>query len=175
MALIKPYFGLSKDRLVNLINSDNQTSLELGVDFDFGSLSSISGNGGRNTTIELLSANQGSFTNTNVNYTRLLISVLGLLPATEIDYVNLPKLPTSTHAVLEEINRALGLSLEATEVEDITYSEANVQYPLTIKAGSMAWLPSTYYFKARTEDMMLTESNDPLLTEYGFPFELETA
>lgn len=175
MPLTKPYQGLSNNRLTELINKDNNTTLVEGVDFNYGTLSVKASSGGRNTSIELNPADTNQFTPVTVNYTRLQIGVLDLLPKEMKDYVNLPSLPVSTHDILEEINRALGLNLTTSEVQNIEYTDNAAKLPLTILAGSLAWLPSTYYFKVRTEDMILSENGDPLLTENGFPFELESA
>lgn len=175
MPIIKPYEGLSRDRLTNLINSDNNTSLVEGVDFTYSTLTIQSGPNGRNTAVNVIPVDDTTFQPSTVRFYRLNISVLSLLPEGEINLVDVPDLPFTTHDILANINLSLGLNLVEEEVENITYDEVRSEYPLTIVQGSFAWLPSTYYFKVRSESMLLAENDEPLLLENGFPFELESA
>lgn len=175
MPIIKPYEGTSKNRLTELINSANELKITENVDFTYGDIESISGSSGRNTRATLIPLNADLFAESSINYVRLPISVLEQLPAGELDTVNIPQLPFTIHSILPLINAALGLDLVTDEVQDTLYTQAQTEYALTIKNGSYSWLPSVYNFKAITSGMILTELGDPLLTEQGFAFELESA
>lgn len=170
----KPYSGTSKDRLTALINQDNNTSLVENVDFTYGIPEVFSGNNGRNTRIKLTPLT-GEKSEAYVNYWRLSITALDQLPDGYIEVVQIPQLPFTIHSVLDAINTALGLDLTPDEVVNETHTEPKTSYPLKIRTGSFAWLPSTYYFKANMDNYILTEDGKPLETEDDFVFELETA
>lgn len=175
MPSIKPYDGLSGDRLTDLINLDNSSSLVQGVDFTYGPVTVINGNNGRNTAIDVLPTDTESHSESTVKYIRLPISIMGLLPVGEVDSVDVDALPVTTHDLLPRINAALGLSLTEDEVQNIEYTQVLATYPLTIVDGNIAWLPSTYNFKVNLPGTMLDEDGNSLLTEAGYPFELESA
>jgi len=173
----QPYLGTSKQRLVALINSDNNATLVEGEDFTLGAPSANSGPEGRNTKVTLTPTNSSEYTPSDLRYTRLSIAVLSTLASASpesITPVEITEIPFSIHGILDDINTALGLNLTPEEVQDQTFSAAQIQYPLTIVEGSYAWLPSTYNFSVTLSDGIETESGDPLLTETGFPFELES-
>lgn len=175
MPTIKPYKGLSNDRLTDLINSDNGTTLVEGVDFNYGPVTESAGTGGRNTAIELIPTDTTQYTSSVVRYTRLPIHVMGLLPEGEVDSVEISELPFTIHQILPKINEALGLDLTPDEVLNTTHTQRHSVYPLTILPGSLAWLPSTYYFKVELDGVILMENGEPILTQNGLPFELESA
>lgn len=174
MPTIKPYEGLSNDRLTDLINSENNTSLVEGVDFTYGPVTVSAGPQGRNTSIILTPPEESGFSETTIRYIRLPLTIMGLLPEGEVDYVDIENIPFTIHEILPKINASLGLSLTTSEVVNSTQTQAALQYPLTIVAGSFAWLPSTYNFKVRLPGTILEEDGDPLLTQHGLPFELES-
>lgn len=167
MSTLKPYSGKSKDRLVELINHDNGTNLVEGVDFVFGTVESHSGNGGRNTRIKLIPTDTENYGEEYVNYYRLSINVLDLLPDEFIEIVNIAQVPFTIHSILDDINTSLGLDLEPSEVVNETHSIEQQFYPLKIRVGSFAWLPSTYNFKTNLGAIALKETGDPILMENG--------
>ena len=143
-----PYAGESAQRLVNMINSDNNSALKLGVDFNFSNMSPYSDASGRNTKITMVATDsaQGSVT---VHYWRLPLTVLNDLPAGYIQPVLIDSLPFSLHGILDRINTALGLNLTTDEVVDQTFTAQQDTYPLQInEATSLAWLNSNYAFPA---------------------------
>lgn len=141
----KPYQGSSEQRLVDLINSDNNTNLVLGVDYTFGELSEYSDAAGRNTQIVLLPLPpSGHKKEQTVFYRRLPIDVLADLPSEMVEAVPV-NIPFTIHEVLPEINNKLGLALTEEEVVDATYDTGHARYPLVISAGSKAWLGGSSY------------------------------
>lgn len=146
MADTKPYIGSSVERLVKLINNDNDTNWVLGTHFEFGPVEDFSDNKGRNTQVLMkpLPA-AGRRTQSLVKYSRLDLNVLAALPAGFIKSIEVQSLPFSIHNYMDEINEALGLSLTPDEVVNTTYSQKQERYPLTIATGSMAWLDGTAF------------------------------
>lgn len=175
MSTTKPYSGTSKDRLVALINSDNGTNLQEGVDFVFGPVTSHSGKNGRNTRIKIIPIDTETYSERSVDYKRLSINVINNLPPGFIERVEINTLPFTTHSILEDINEALGLDLTEDEVVDELHETSSFEYPLKIRSTSLAWLASTYMFKVTIDGVLLQENGDPLLMENGFAFELESS
>lgn len=150
MATLKPYGGLSNDRLTAIVNADNPgTAVQEGVDFTYGEPRTYADSLGRNTAVTLTPVAGTHYTESqDIHYWRLPISVLGLLPAGFVQPVVIESLPFSIHASLAAINEALGVDLTPDEVEDVTYSEEQATYTLTaIGANSLAWIDSTFEFQ----------------------------
>lgn len=145
-----PYIGLSPQRLTDLINSDNNTAFQLGVDFNFSTPLPYSDTAGRNTKISMVPTDTSKYVATEIHYWRLPLTVLNDLPAGSVQPVQIPKVPFTTHQVLDAINTALGLNLSTAEVIDQTYSVKQVSYPLHInEASSLAWVDSNFQFQAQ--------------------------
>jgi len=140
------YQGTSQARLLALINSDNSKSYAYSTDLTFGTPADYTDDDGRNTKIDLIANPNGNYANDTVFYTRLEI---GVLADAQTDTVVIPaEFPFATHDILDAINTGLGLNLTADEVQNITYTEEDeTGYDLTIVAGSLAWLPSTWKFQ----------------------------
>ncbi|MCK9235002.1 MAG: hypothetical protein M0R77_01230 [Gammaproteobacteria bacterium] len=166
-----PYKGKSVDRVAALMNETNETEYVLNVDFTLGQMR-IAAEAGGNTVLDYNSNVEGKLSS-YVIYTRLPISVLN--NRSDLDVVDIPTFPFTTHEVLDLINEALGLDLEPSEVINETHTTRLPDYPLKVNASSLAWLPSTYRFKALLPGSILEEDGSPLLTEYGTVFELESA
>jgi hypothetical protein len=162
MALPKPYGGLSNDRLTALINAKNpDTPVQEGVDFMYGLPRDYTDAHGRNSVVTIAPVSGTHYTEAeDIHYTRLPISVLGLLPAGFVKQVVIDSFPFSIHGSLDAINAALGLDLVPEEVEDTTYSEEQETYVLhTLGTISLAWTDSTYEFQVRlpSGDIPLSE------------------
>ncbi|MFL9998856.1 DUF7941 domain-family protein [Paraburkholderia sediminicola] len=149
MPLFTPYIGKSADRLVALINADNNTALQAGQEFEFGQPEEdAKAPDGRNTKVTLIPMPDSLlYDRQDVYYWRLDISALERLPLGSTRAIEAPPVPFSTHDVLPQLNDALGLELVPAEVEDITYTTIDDAYPLTIAPSSYAWVVSTYMFK----------------------------
>jgi hypothetical protein len=141
-----PYIGLSAERVLELANTKNSKSYQLGVDFNWGTVESAVAPGGRNSRVRLLSL-LPDYQSDWLYFRRLSPTDIDKQPEGDIQLVEMPDLPTSTHAILPLLNEALGLNLVPEEVEDLTYTDIQETYPLTIKEGSYAWTPGTYQFK----------------------------
>lgn len=156
MPQLTPYEGRSVDRLVSMINADNQTDYVIGTDCNIasGPLVVTAGPDGRNTKVLIDPLPASGYTEQQeVFYWRLGIDALSRLPVGSVDAIERPTIPFTTHEVLDTLNAALGLDLIASEVENLTYTQEASEYPLTIKAGaSYAWLPSTYMFQVTFTD-----------------------
>jgi hypothetical protein len=82
-----------------------------------------------------------------LNFKRLSIEALSRLPVGEIIPFDPILFPTSVHAILPQINKALGLDLVTSELEDTVLAEVPVNgLTLTLTASSLAWLPGEYFF-----------------------------
>lgn len=149
MAIVKPYSGLSSDRLTELINSDNRSALVEGVDFTYGNPIGYSGPANRNTQVTITPVSGAKYKGPkDLHYRRLELSVLDNLPPGSVAKVEIPSLPFSIHGILNEINIALGLNLTVDEVHDATFDEKLPEYPLRINEDiSLAWLDVDYQFK----------------------------
>lgn len=158
MSFKRPYIGTSEDRLVSLINEDNNTNLSLITDFTFGNISEYSDPQGRNTRVDLIASPNSGYSDDMVFYTRLSIDVLENIPDNEKLLVVVDTLPIMVHDLLSDINESLNLSLSTDEVLNIRLDSKEPSYPLTIVEGSLAWLPSTYQFKVhhREDDLQIS-------------------
>jgi hypothetical protein len=149
MPSLTPYIGRSNDRLTAMLNKDNNKTLVEGVDFTYGSVTAIIGDGGRNSMVTLTPVPGTSYPSAqDIKYWRLGIDAVGRLPAGSTDSVPVPQLPFSIHGILPVINTALGLSLTPAEVEDTVYTDEAPSYAIKVVNGSLAWYPSTYSFPA---------------------------
>lgn len=145
-----PYAGGSPQRLTDLINSDNGTSLQLGVDFTFGPPSAYSDSLGRNTKVSMIPAPGSKWARSEVvHYTRLALTVLNDLPSGWVKAVEIQSVPFTLSGMLQAINEALGLNLSVDEIVDTVYDNAQISYRLPINnAVSLAWIDSEFSFKA---------------------------
>lgn len=159
----KPYGGSSRQRLTDLINATNGESLIEGIDFEYGAMIPSSNKSGSNTRIVLRSLRDDRV-DTEVHYARLGIDVLAHLPPEFMHEVVISELPFTIHQKLSEINEALGLDLEVSEVEDTHFQDERDEYPLRIASNqSVAWLDSEYKFKVtRAMDLMRVYPNNVL-------------
>jgi len=172
MPIQKPYAGTSVDRVVGLMNLDNQSSYVLGTDFNIIKITTGSAVAGTNTTLQYESLVDGRVSGV-VYYTRLPLSVLQ--SRTDLDKVDVDSFPTSIHALLPRINAALGLDLATDEVIDTQITSPQLKYRLTITENNPAWLPGSYYdFETTLQNVIQTETGFVFETETGLPFELET-
>ncbi len=176
MGRLKPYSGTSLNRLVLEINRSNELHLVHGVDFLLSQPMAISKNNGHNTKVTFIPLvfNQG-FKEQDISYRRLDIAVLDNLPSGTVKPVLIDTLPTSTHAILDSINEALGLDLVKEEVADNHYPPPEVlstNYALTINENvSYSWIGS-YDFKVAVDNKL---SNVILSTSLGMvtdPFQI---
>lgn len=150
MADTKPYAGVSPQRLTDLINSDNGSSLQLGVDFTFGPPSEYSDKMGRNSKVTMIPVPGSKWTrNEVIHYTRMALTVLNDLPDGWVKAVEIPSVPFTLSGMLDAINEALGLNLTVDEIVDTTYELPSSAYRLPINnAVSLAWIDSDFTFKA---------------------------
>ena len=145
----KPYGGTSAARLTALVNRFNASSLVYGLDITFNAPRSYVGENDANTVVTIVPLRYpGRYSAADVGYTRLPISALDQLPQGFIKPVQIHSVPFSVHGILPRINEALGLDLVPTEVENIVFEESEDFYTLTIKEGSLCWLPSSVVFSA---------------------------
>lgn len=148
----RPYGGTSRQRLTDLINAANGTSLIEGIDFEYGTLEELKNHPKHNTRVQLLAKKPG-VANARVSYTRLGIDILAHLPPEMLGEIFIESFPFSVRKSIERINQALGLDLKPEEVENYTFFESRDSYPVRIKKGaSLAWLPSEIKIKAVTTD-----------------------
>lgn len=145
------YRGTSLDRLIALVTTSNPAlgEWEYGRDFTFGDPYPVTTTNFRNSSIRFKPTDE-KYREQDLRYRRLGLEVLRTWDD-DFSVVLVDSLPTSTHAILDRINAALGLSLTVNEVEDIQYTTISDRYPLRIKANnvSLAWVYSTYNFKAQ--------------------------
>lgn len=162
MPTIKPYSGNSRDRLVKLINDDNGTNYQYGVEYTFGTPSPATGTGGRNTKIRLIPTDSTQYGQQDISYWRLPLSVLDQLPAGEIDKVKIDALPFKIHDVLDRINEALGIDLAPEEVLNTEYTLPQEKYQLRIASASssLAWSYSTYNFAVEADFLNFRYTTD---------------
>ena len=55
--------------------------------------------------------------------------------------------PTTMHAILPQLNEALGLNLVASEVSNVALPDIPVNGITITITTSLAWLPGEYFFK----------------------------
>lgn len=139
---IKPYRGASRDRLTAIINAQNRTPRVEGTDFSYGAVEEADGPMRSNTRVTLTPIPPNKFIRpVTVTYKRIPISALLLLPPTERRNIVVETAPFTTRGLIAEINLAYGLDLAATEIDNISYSEAGASLTLRILPGNYAWLP----------------------------------
>lgn len=145
-----PYAGSSAQRLVALINQDNASNLQLGVDFTFGLPLPYSDAKGRNTQVSLIpSATSKWRSPETIHYTRLSLRVLRELPSGWIQPVLIANAPFSLQDVLDSINSALGINLDIEEIVNVQYDALQATYRLPINEQvSLAWIDSDFVFPA---------------------------
>lgn len=133
-----------------MVNRANKKNLVYGVDFIFGVPTADSGVDGRNTKVDVIPLrNLNKYKMADVSYARLSVNVLNLLPDGFTKPVLIHAVPFRIHEILPRINEALGLDLVPEEVEDALCESVDELYTLTIKEGSLAWLPSSIEFVAQ--------------------------
>lgn len=143
--MANPYEGTSANRLVALINADNETSLVLGTDFTFGVPSAITGDPDNyNTKITLVAPEESEFVDTPIKYNRLPLSDVEDMFEGGISF-NIEAFPFSIRENLPLLNAQLNLNLDEDEVEDTIYTEAtdDGNYEITVADGSLAWVPAS--------------------------------
>jgi hypothetical protein len=157
MDIVTPYAGASEDRLTALINQDNMSQLQLGVDFTFGLPSSYSDAQGRNTQVVITPVPGANYAGPEtLHYVRLPLTVLEALPEGFIQTVQIPALPFRLSDLLDSINTALGLNLAADEIVDQQFVYPQTSYPLPINQSlSLAWIDSDYEFPANVENPVI--------------------
>lgn len=143
MSTLRPYGGTSVARLTTLVNRANRSNLIYGVDFTFGPPTAEDIDEERNTKIEIVPKDTKRYKAADVYYQRLPIYVLNLLPEEFIRPIEIPARPFTIHEVLPKINEALGLDLVPEEVEDTAHDGVSESCLLTLKEGSLTWLPSS--------------------------------
>lgn len=143
----KPYSGTSVSRLTALVNGADNNNLVYGLDFTFGVPEAIPEDEARNTKVDIIPLrNVDKYLKVTVDYIRLPLNVLNLLPPGFTQPVPIYTVPFTIHAILPRINAALGLNLIPEEVENTVYDLELASYSLTMLEGSLAWLPSTVDF-----------------------------
>lgn len=173
---LKPYLGLSKTRLVALINENVLAQVPAtpaiveGTDFTFGNITTIFTDE-YNTRIRLRPVNTGLYVEQDLFYNRLSLEVLTRLPAGAITPVDILQVPFTIHGILAKINQALDLNLLASEVVNTHYATREDTYRVQVLSGaSLAWLPSYFDFTANhtvPENARLLEDGTPRLLEDG--------
>lgn len=174
---LEPYNGLSKDRLVALINEHNNSSLVEGVDFTFGKIVTIY-TPEYNTRVRIKPTDTGQYVEQDVFYNRLDISALTRLPPGTIKHVQITQLPFTIHGILPAINEALGLNLTTAEVFDSIHTVEQETYTLQVRSNQLAWMPSSYEFTADFSQVYVgrtMEDGSPRVMEDGSPRDMETA
>lgn len=153
---LKPYAGLSKTRLVDLLNSVNGSSKILGTDFNISGPLASTEFPGRNTKVSVTVLKDTKYvTPQDVFYTRLNLSVLGKLPKGFVKPVFIPNLPFTIHELLPEINEALGIDLITNEVSNVTYNTKMSTYRITIRETiSHAWVGYYEFNASFIEDLI---------------------
>jgi hypothetical protein len=148
MPSLTPYIGRSSARLLALLNADNGTNYQEGVDLTFGEPVIKAGPGTRNTQVTITPVDTTKYSGPqDLHYTRLGLDALSRLPNGALDVVEIPALPFSIHQVLPQINTALGLNLTPAEVEDTIYTESAPTYALKVVGNaSLAWVDSEFSF-----------------------------
>ena len=148
MSVPKPYSGTSAARLTEMVNRANASAFVYNYDFTFGSPEAVSGEDGANTSVKMIPLRAlDRYDSVELRYTRLPISVLELLAA-EFSPVPIHVVPFNTLSILPQINAALGINLLPGEVDNVIFEEELPSYTLTIKEGSLGWLPSSFEFSA---------------------------
>lgn len=148
MSRIKPYKGTSQARLSQLIRSAQSPALPSNVNFDFGAPTAGSAPVEGSTTVSAEAYSTGRRDQpVDINYKRLSVDALKRLPSGELVPFDPIIFPTSVHAILPQINAALGLDLVTSELEDTVLPSIPVNgLTLTVTEASLAWLPGEYFF-----------------------------
>ena len=149
MPRIKPYGGTSKERLSHLIRKAQRPALSSTVSFDFDNPVKDIASPVNGATKVVTKAKAGNRIDRSVNigYKRLSAEVLLDLPPGELLPFDPMQFPTTLHAILPQINQALGLDLVTDEVVNIpllTIPENGIT--ITITENSLAWKPGDYLF-----------------------------
>lgn len=149
MPRILPYKGTSHARLSQLIRDGQNPVLPSNVNFEFGQPSQgpHTENPGSTTIATVAYAPQRRDPSIDIDFFRLAGDAPKRLPPGELIPFDPILFPTSVHAILPQINQALGLDLVDSEVEDTALPTLPVN-GLTIKIlpGSLAWLPGEYMY-----------------------------
>lgn len=169
MSIVKPYKGLSRNRLTDLLNEVNGRGRVEDVDFTYGIPTAVTGPNGENTRVTTTPVPGTNYLGpVDVYYTRLPISVVGELPYNTVEPPVINAFPFWIRNILPEINRALGLDLIPDEVVNVQYTEPQDSYTLTINNKSLAWTPSSLTFKAINQPLVTLDDAIPEDTLAGF-------
>lgn len=175
---IKPYGGTSAERMTALIKKHNPKLDKPTISFTFSTPTSLVGH--VNTSLFVRTENTAPTTNPNgesvtartaqfeeVQYTRLPLDVLNLLPPCEVLPVQGVTLPFTIHEVLPKINEALGLDLLPSEVKNHYYVKETDSFTLEINGeNSLAWTPnSQYVFELHGIDKKDLDNDDRILED----------
>jgi hypothetical protein len=136
--MTQPYKGLSLDRLVAAMNQANGTTFQHGVDFTLGYPVTVANNPSHNTKVVVIVPPNSLYEQFEpIAYTRLDISILDSVakqPAL------LERYPFDVHSSLPQINEALGLDLQPSEVVQAFYQNPQPVFRLEINPNrSYAW------------------------------------
>ena len=149
MPRIKPYGGTSKERLSHLIRKAQRPALSSTVSFDFDNPVEDTASHVIGATKVVTKAKTGHRIDkaVNVGYKRLSAEVLLDLPPGELLPFDPMQFPTTMHAILPQINQALGLDLVTDEVVNTPLlSIPENGLTITITENSLAWRPGDYLF-----------------------------
>lgn len=148
MSRIKPYKGTSQERLSELIRVSQPSRLPSYVNFNFGPPRPGPEPDEKSTTVlaEAYTSNRHDAP-VAVNYRRLSVDALTRLPPGELVPFDPITFPTTVHAILPQINAALGLDLVTSEVRDEPLDVMPLN-GITVKINdtSLAWLAGEYFF-----------------------------
>lgn len=160
MADMRPYGGTSLARLAKMINDDNATNLIPGVDYTLGPPLAYTDTEGRNTQVLLTPLVETDVkVPQNVHFWRLDLAVLGELPSGYVQPVVIDTVPFTIHQILPQLNQALGLDLEASEVVNTRYTVPQAAYALQIRnESSLAWTGS-FGFQAQFPEPYIPLAN----------------
>lgn len=170
MNRVKPYKGRSTHRLADLIKEANPKLKRENISFEFGSPVPVVGWLNTELMVRPIVLDTPNTCGCEtvpalfekIRYRRLDLNVLNLLPACEIKPVENVSVPFNIHAILPQINEALGLDLTADEVVDRRYENAATHYKLEIRGDhNLAWAPSFYMF----ETTLTYDTNTRLLED----------
>lgn len=149
MPRIKPYSGTSKERLSHLIRKAQRPALSSTVSFDFKNPVADVASPVHGATKVMTKAKAGNRVDkaVNINYKRLSAEVLLDLPPGELLPFDPMMFPTTMHAILPQINQALGLDLITDEVVNTSLLAIPENgLTITITENSLAWKSGDYLF-----------------------------
>lgn len=132
-------------QLTSIANNENTTQWREMIDFDFGAMENVVGEGGGRNTRVFIKAHREGYIDQWLYYTRLHPSTINdQFVDQPIPKVDIYETQFTVYQILAQINQALNLNLTAEDVYNDAFLPGLSEYPIRFRDTSRGWLPGVY-------------------------------